>query len=86
MPDAKLCLLSTLVIVAGCTTQPHKVADDGPDVQCHAQASTGSLIDRRVCTTRAERAAHQAQLDDLRRVVQSAAGAPPRPTAGPTVQ
>ena len=89
MSDAKLCLLITLTIVAGCTTQPNKVADAGPDVQCHAQETTGSLIGKRICTTRAQReglqAEQQVQLDDLRRVVQSAAGAPPRPT-GPTGQ
>ena len=89
MPDAKLCLLSTLIIVAGCTTPPHKVVDDGPDVQCHPLETTGSLLSKRICTTRAQRetlrAEQQAQLSDVRRVVESAAGTPPRP-AGQTGQ
>jgi hypothetical protein len=90
MPDAKLCLLGTLIIIAGCTTQPHQVVDDGPDLQCHAQETTGSLVSKRICTTREQRAAlreeQQVQLDDVRRVVESAAGVPPRPTGGPTGQ
>ena len=79
MPHAKLCLLSLLFIVAGCTTQPNKVANDGPDVQCHQVETTGSLITRTVCTTRDQRAAQQAQLSDLSQRVQSGAGAPTRP-------
>jgi len=81
MPDTKLCQLSMLLIVAGCTTQPNKVANDGPDVQCHSVETTGSLITRTVCTTRAERAAHQAELEEFRQKLESTAGAPTRPTA-----
>jgi hypothetical protein len=78
MPNAKLCQLSMLIIVAACTTQPNKVANAAPDVQCHSEEITGSLITKSVCTTRAERAAQQADLDDLKRVVQAgAAVAPP---------
>jgi hypothetical protein len=79
LPAAKLCRLSMLIIVAGCTTQPNKVANDGPDVQCHSVQTVGSLIAKSVCTTRAQRVAQQAQLDDLRRVVESEAGAPTYP-------
>jgi hypothetical protein len=82
MRDAKLCRLSLLIIVAGCTTQSHKIANDGPDVQCHSVETTGSLITKSVCTTRDQRAAQQAQLDDVRQRVQSMAGETPRP-AGP---
>lgn len=79
MSNAKLCQLSMLMILAGCTTQPHKVVNDGPDVQCHSVQSVGSLISKSVCTTRAQRAVQQAELGDLRRAVQSDAGAPTRP-------
>jgi hypothetical protein len=81
MPDAKLCLLSMLIIVAGCTTQPNKVANDGPDVQCHSVETTGSLITRTVCTTRDQRAAQQALLSELSQRVETGAGAPTRPAA-----
>jgi hypothetical protein len=80
MPNAKLCQLTMSIIVAACTTQPNKVANAGPDVQCHSEETTGSLITKSVCTTRAQRAAQQADLDDLRRAVESAAVAPPTGT------
>ena len=73
MPNAKLFQLVMLIIVAACTTQPSKVANTGPDVQCHSEQTTGSLITKSVCTTRAQRAAQQAQLDDLRRSVEAGA-------------
>jgi hypothetical protein len=85
MPNAKLCQLSMLIIVAGCTTQPNKVANDGPDVQCRSVETTGSLIPKTICTTRAQRAEQQAQLSELRQAVEAKAGADPRPTA-PTFQ
>jgi hypothetical protein len=81
MPNAKLCQLTMSIIIAACTTQPNKVANAGPDVQCHSEQTTGSLITKSVCTTRAERAAQQAEIDDLRRAVQGgAAVAPPTGT------
>jgi hypothetical protein len=85
MPNAKLCQLSLLVIVAGCTTQPNKVANGGPDLQCHSEETIGSLITKSVCTTSAQRAAQQAELGDLRRAVESGAGFSGRPT-GPSAQ
>ena len=85
MPGLKLCQLSMLIIVAGCTTQPKKVANVGPDVQCHSEEAIGSLITRSICTTRAQREAQQAALDELRRTVQSGAGDPSRPS-GPGAQ
>lgn len=51
----------------------------GPDVQCRSEQTTGSLIIKSACTTRAQRAAQQIQLDDLKRAVDEM-GAPPRPT------
>jgi uncharacterized lipoprotein YajG len=88
MPDAKLCRLSMLIIVAGCTTQPNsnKVANDGPDVQCHSEQTIGSLITKSICTTRAQRAEQQAQLEEVRRAAEAGAGGPTHPTAGPTFQ
>jgi hypothetical protein len=85
MPNAKLCQLGVLIIVAGCTTQPNKTANGGPDLQCHSEETVGSLITRSVCTTRAQRAAQQAALDDVRQSVQSGAGFSGRPT-GSTAQ
>ena len=61
MFDAKLCQLVMLGLVAGCATQSGKdhVANNanagGPDVQCHTVQSTGSMLDKTVCTTKAER-------------------------------
>jgi len=72
MPNAKLCQLSMLIIVAACTTQPNKVANTGPDLQCHSEQTTGTLMTKSVCTTRAQRAAQQAEVSDLRRAVESA--------------
>jgi hypothetical protein len=72
MPNAKLCQLSVLIIVAACTTQPSKVASTGPDVQCHSEQTTGTLMTKSVCTTRAQRAALQTEVSDLRRAVESA--------------
>jgi hypothetical protein len=80
MSDAKLCCLSMLIIVAGCTTQPDKVADRGPDVQCHSEQTIGSLITKSICTTRAQRAEQQAQLAEVRRAAESAAGTNGHPT------
>lgn len=71
MPNAKLSQLVLLIIVAGCTTQPAKdhgadhVSAAGPDVQCHSQQLTGSMINKTVCTTRAEREAQRAAVSDL---------------------
>lgn len=77
MFNHKLYQLSMLILVAGCTTQPDKVADSGPDIQCHSAEITGSMIHKSVCTTRAQRAVQQAQLEELRRTVdaQTAAAA-----------
>jgi hypothetical protein len=74
MTGAKLCQLSVLILVAGCATQPPKVANDGPDLVCHSEQSVGSLISKSVCTTRAQRAEEQAQLEEVRRAAESAAG------------
>jgi hypothetical protein len=73
MPNAKLYQLIMLIIVAACTTQPNKVASAGPDIQCHPEATTGSIITKSVCTTRAQRAANGRQLDALEQSVQAGA-------------
>jgi uncharacterized lipoprotein YajG len=75
MPNAKLFQLIPLIIVAACTSQPNKVADAGPDVQCHSQQLTGSLITKSVCTTRDQRAHEQAQVDALKQEIQTSATA-----------
>jgi hypothetical protein len=81
MSNARQCLVSTLIILAGCTTQPNKVVNDGPDLQCHSVEATGSLITKSVCTTRAQRAAEQAELGDIRQQIEARSGADTRPTA-----
>ncbi len=74
MPNAKLYQLIMLIIVAACTTQPNKVASAGPVIQCHPEATTGSIITKSVCTTRvAQRAANGCQLDALEQSVQAGA-------------
>lgn len=83
MISANLLRLSMLFFVAGCATQTKTVANEGPDVQCHAEQATGSLISKTVCTTRAQREAQQNDLSEVRRVIESQAGASPRPS-GPT--
>ena len=65
MPNAKLYRLIILLIVSACTTQPKKVANAGPDLQCHPEATTGSWIMKSVCTTAAQRADERRQLDEL---------------------
>jgi hypothetical protein len=78
MPNAKLFQLVMLIIVAACTTQPKKVAsNDGPDVQCHSDQSTGSMIGKSVCTTRAQRALQQSQIDDLKHAIGTGAAVAP---------
>ena len=85
MPPLKLGSLGLLIFVAGCATHPDRSANDGPDLRCQKIELTGTMLTRTVCITRAQRADHQAQLEDLRQKVQSAAGADPRPVA-PTAQ
>jgi hypothetical protein len=66
---SKLCQLALLIIVAGCTTPPSKdlvAKAAAPDVQCHTELQTGSLIPTHVCTNQATRNAEQAENKDLR--------------------
>ena len=71
MHNAKLYQLIMLIMVDACTTQPNKVASLGPDIQGHPEATTGSLITKSVCTTRAQRAADGRQLDALEQAAQA---------------
>jgi hypothetical protein len=81
MSGAKLCGLSVLIILVGCATQPHKVANDGPDLQCHSEETIGSMIPKSVCTTAAQRADKQHQLNELRDAVDAKGGGDTRPAA-----
>jgi hypothetical protein len=73
MPNAKLCQLVMLIIVAGCAAQPSK--DHGAatanaverDVQCHSEHQTGTMLSNTVCTTQAQRDAQKAAAEDIRR-------------------
>jgi hypothetical protein len=85
MPSIKLCQFSVLIVIAGCTTQPAKVANNGPDLVCHSEQTVGSLISKSVCTTRAQREEQQAQLEEVRRAAESAAGGNTHPS-NPTFQ
>ena len=75
MPNAKLCRLVVLIMMAGCTTQPAKdqgaakVKTASADVQCHVDQVTGSLVAKKVCTTQAQRDAQQAEINDIQRNV-----------------
>jgi len=80
MLGAKLCRLGMLIILAGCTTQPHRVANDGPDVQCHSEETIGTMIPKSICTTEARRGDQQIQIEELRQAVDEKAGSPTRPT------
>jgi hypothetical protein len=67
--------LIILAAVVGCTTQPAKTANAArPDRQCHADVSTGSMINKTVCTTQAERDAAQANVEGMRQSVQTGTG------------
>jgi hypothetical protein len=77
MSNARLGPLIMLIIVAACATQPKRVAHAGPDQECHSEATTGTLITKSACSTRAQREAEQSQLDALKGAVE--AGAPALP-------
>jgi hypothetical protein len=75
MSIAKLCGFILLAAVVGCTTQPAKTANAaGPDRQCHTDGLTGSMINKTVCTTQAERDAAQANVAAMRQSVQTGTG------------
>jgi len=80
MFNVKICQLVILGIVAGCTTQPAKdhgtsnATAGGPDVQCHVEPVAGSMIDKTVCTTKAQRDAQQADVNGLKNTLQSQSG------------
>lgn len=76
MPNAKLCQLVILIIVAGCTTQRGKDNANaaGADIQCHSEQLTGSLFGKTVCTSKAQRDAQQAAADDLKRAAAAEGG------------
>lgn len=80
MLNARLCHLVALGIVAGCTTQPVKdqgannASATGPDVQCHVVPISGSMIGKTVCTTKAQRDAQQAGVNDLRNDIETQGG------------
>jgi hypothetical protein len=75
MSIAKLCGFIILGAVVGCTTQPARTANAaGPDRQCHTDVLTGSMINKTVCTTQAERDAAQTTVDGMRQSVQTANG------------
>jgi uncharacterized lipoprotein YajG len=75
MRNAKVFQLVLLIIVAGCTTQPGKdhVANNAnaarPDVQCHSEQLTGSMLSRTVCSTQDQRDAQQAATTGLKTAV-----------------
>lgn len=73
MLSAKLYPLLAVCLIAGCATKPANVAANQPDLQCHDEASTGTMIRKQVCTTQAERDAERRNDTDLRDQVDAAA-------------
>ena len=75
MSIAKLCGFIILAAVVGCTTQPAKTANAaGPDRQCHTDVLTGSMMNKTVCTTQAERDAAKASVVGMQQAVQTGTG------------
>ena len=75
MSIAKLCGFIILAAVGGCTTQPAKTANaTSPDRQCRTDVLTGSMINKTVCTTQAERDAAKSTVAGVRQDVQIATG------------
>lgn len=76
-------LASACAVTTGCATQPPPVAvaaapPPTSDIECHTETTTGSLIARRVCLTKAQREArdealHNAQ-DTLSRSTATSCG------------
>jgi len=84
MLDARLWLFVALGILAACTTQPaKKVTAAANDVQCHTEQTTGSMIVRTVCLTKAQRDARQAGIDDLQDTLIRQGGSNPTPYSRP---
>lgn len=55
-------------IISGCSSQPahdsdNRAAKAEPDVQCHTVAITGSMVERKICTTQADRDAQKRATD-----------------------
>jgi hypothetical protein len=89
MSNAKLCQFLILTVTAGCTTQTskdqgaHPATAAAPDVQCHSEQITGSLMSRSLCTTKAERDAQQANNEDIQQQIRSQSNRS-RPIGGST--
>jgi hypothetical protein len=87
MSNARLLPFVISGLLAGCTTPPatnHTATAAnaaGADRQCHTEQLTGSLISRTVCTTKAQRDAEQAALDQYKSDIQRASSnwTPPAP-------
>ncbi len=78
MPNAKSCLLTVVLLAAGCAAQPAKndaaTAKAAPDVQCTQEQLTGSKIVRSVCTTKAQRDAQRDNAETVREEMQHPGG------------
>jgi hypothetical protein len=81
MSNVQWLALIAIGILTGCATQPAKnqtitsanaAADD---VQCQSVRSTGSMVVRTVCTTKADRDAQKAGEEGWRDAAQRASGA-----------
>jgi hypothetical protein len=72
MVNAKLCLLVTAGLLAGCAAQPDKdrtatVANaNGDGRQCQSEPITGSMLHKTVCSTQAQRDAERQAAQDLK--------------------
>lgn len=55
-------------IIGGCSSHPASDSDNRavkaePDVQCHTIAITGSMVEKKICTTKADRDAQRRAAD-----------------------
>jgi hypothetical protein len=72
MFGARIYMLVTTAILAGCATQAgkggtaDKASANGSDMQCQSKAVTGSMFSKTVCSTKAQRDASRAAAEELK--------------------
>lgn len=78
----------SILLLTGCATQPGKdhgaanVNAAGTDIQCHSEQLTGTMLSKQVCTTKAQRDAQQAAVDDLKNAAAHSVGCSGSAAAG----
>jgi hypothetical protein len=74
--------------LGGCASRPAapstaQAAPASDDVQCHLESVTGSLLKSRVCLTKAQRDALQAETDQTKQVIHNTQAGCQRPNGQP---